>query len=303
MGEVWRARDTSLHRDVAIKTLPIADAGDADRLARFDREAKLLAALKHPNIASIHGLEESNGTRFFVMELVEGGTLASRLALGPVPVEQALRIALQLAEALEAAHDAGILHRDLKPANVSLTPDGSVKVLDFGLAKTIDTLSDSAATITVMTQAGTVVGTPAYMSPEQARGERVGRQTDIWAFGVVVYELLTGSSAFGGRSTAETLAQILTTQPDFAVFRHPHRLASIACCGAAWRRIPGGASNTWVMRVSRSKTRSGRERLTPLRPVRRRPRDHADASSGLPRAHSSSPVSPRSLVGTRRIAP
>ena len=216
MGEVWRARDTSLHRDVAIKTLPIADAGDADRLARFDREAKLLAALKHPNIASIHGLEESNGTRFFVMELVEGGTLASRLALGPLPVEQALRIALQLAEALEAAHDAGILHRDLKPANVSLTPDGSVKVLDFGLAKTIETQSDSAATMTVMTQPGIAVGTPAYMSPEQARGETVGRQADIWSFGVVLYELLTGSSAFGGRSTAETLAQVLTKQPDFA---------------------------------------------------------------------------------------
>ena len=215
MGEVWRARDTSLHRDVAIKTLPIADASDADRLARFDREAKLLAALKHPNIASIHGLEESNGTRFFVMELVEGGTLADRLVAGPLPIEHALRVALQLAEALEAAHDAGILHRDLKPANISLTRDGNVKVLDFGLAKTMELPSDSAATVAAMTQAGMAVGTPAYMSPEQARGETVGRQTDIWSFGVVLYEVLTGSSAFGGRSTAETLAHVLTRQPDF----------------------------------------------------------------------------------------
>jgi Tol biopolymer transport system component len=216
MGEVWRARDTSLHREVAIKTLPIAAAGDADRLARFDREAKLLAALKHPNIASIHGLEESNGTRFLVLELVEGGTLANRLALGPLPIEQTLRIGLQLAEALEAAHTAGILHRDLKPANISLTPDGSVKVLDFGLAKTIESPSGSSATVTVMTQAGVAVGTPAYMSPEQARGEAVGPQTDIWSFGVVLYELLTGSAAFGGGSTAETLSQVLTKSPDFA---------------------------------------------------------------------------------------
>ena len=216
MGEVWRARDTSLDRDVAIKTLPKADSSDADRLARFDREARLLAALKHPNIASIHGVEESNGTRFLVLELVEGGSLADRLVAGALPIGQALRIALQLSEALEAAHNLGILHRDLKPANICLTPDGLVKVLDFGLAKTIESPSDSAATVAVMTQAGAAVGTPAYMSPEQARGETVGRQTDIWSFGVVLYELLTGSAAFGGGSTAETLAQVLTKQPDFA---------------------------------------------------------------------------------------
>ena len=216
MGEVWRALDTSLHREVAIKTLPGAMAGDPDRLARFDREAKLLAALKHPNIASIYGLEESDGTRFLVLELVEGGTLADRLTRGRVPVDEALQISLQLAQALEAAHEKGILHRDLKPANISVTPEGTVKVLDFGLAKTIELPAQPADTATAVTLTGVAVGTPAYMSPEQARGEVVGRQTDIWSFGAVLYELLTGTSAFGGRSAADTLAQLIGRPPDYA---------------------------------------------------------------------------------------
>jgi serine/threonine-protein kinase len=215
MGEVWKALDTKLHREVAIKTLPEALAQDPDRLARLGREATLLAALNHPNIAAIHGLEESNNTRFLVLELVEGGTLADRLARGPVPVEDALKLALQIAESLEAAHEKGIVHRDLKPANVKITPEGRVKVLDFGLAKALGPSSDAALTRTAIpTEVGLVMGTPAYMSPEQARGEEVGRQTDIWSFGVVLYELLTGASPFGRKTTAETLAQVIGSQPD-----------------------------------------------------------------------------------------
>ena len=215
MGEVWKALDTSLQREVAIKALPEALAGDADRLARFDREAKLLAALNHPNIASIHGLEESGGVKFLVLELVQGGTLAGRLARGAVPIDDALKLALQIAEALEAAHEKGILHRDLKPGNISVTPSAKVKVLDFGLAKALEASTDPGETATAMTEVGVAVGTPAYMSPEQARGESVGRQTDIWSFGVVLYELLTGISAFSRNTTAETLAHVLTSQPDY----------------------------------------------------------------------------------------
>jgi serine/threonine-protein kinase len=210
MGEVYRARDTKLNRDVALKVLPSNVAADPARLARFQREAQALAALNHPNIAAIYGVEDGNANSALVLELVEGETLADRIARGAVSDRDALLIARQIAEALEAAHDKGILHRDLKPANISVTADGRVKVLDFGLAKVLNDDDASAVTLTaVRTGAGVALGTPAYMSPEQARGEDVGRQTDIWAFGVVLYELLTGVSPFARTSTAETLAQVL----------------------------------------------------------------------------------------------
>lgn len=177
MGEVWKAHDTTLHRDVALKTLPREFAKHSDRLARFAREATLLASLNHPNIAAIHGLEEHQGTRFLVLELVEGRTLAERSERGSQPVEDALRIALQIAEALEFAHEKGVIHRDLKPANIKVTPEGRVKVLDFGLAKALSPASDETPTITAMpTEAGVIMGTPAYMSPEQARGDVTGPQ-------------------------------------------------------------------------------------------------------------------------------
>jgi serine/threonine-protein kinase len=213
MGEVWKARDTSLDREVAIKTLPDYLAQDPDRLARLEREAKLLAALNHPNIAGIYGLEQSGSIKFLVLELVEGLTLADRIVHERVSVEEALKMAVQIAESLEAAHEKGIVHRDLKPANIKVTRDGRVKVLDFGLAKAPS--SAEAATHAVSTQTGIVMGTPAYMSPEQARGELVGPQTDVWSFGVVFYELLTGVLAFGQKTTAETLAHVLTAQPDY----------------------------------------------------------------------------------------
>jgi eukaryotic-like serine/threonine-protein kinase len=218
MGEVWKARDTTLQREVAIKSLPEGFALESDRLARLEREATLLAGLNHPNIASIHGLEEHQGTRFLVLELVEGHTLADRLLRGPIPIEQSLKLALQIAEALEAAHEKGVIHRDLKPANIKVTPEGRVKVLDFGLAKALAPASGEGPTQTGLTEAGLIMGTPAYMSPEQARGEAAGRQTDIWSFGVMLYELLTSTSPFGRPTTAETLARLLGTQPDYSVF-------------------------------------------------------------------------------------
>src|SRR6202795_187530 len=199
MGEVYQAHDTKLGRDVAIKVLPEAFAHDADRLSRFQREAKMLASLNHPNIATIHGLEDSNGTSYLVMELVSGENLAERIKReGAVPVEESLAICKQIAEALEAAHEKGIIHRDLKPANVKVTPEGKVKVLDFGLAKAFagdNETSDPVNSPTLShaaTMQGVILGTAAYMSPEQARGKSVNRATDIWAFGCLFYELLCG---------------------------------------------------------------------------------------------------------------
>src|SRR5262245_19414270 len=204
MGEVWRATDTNLGRQVAIKVLPDAFAQDRDRLARFEREAKTLAALNHPNIASVHGLEKSDGAYALVMELVEGPTLADRLAKGAMPIDEALAIAKQIADAIEAAHEQGIIHRDLKPANVKVREDGTVKVLDFGLAKAVGAASGStdisrSPTITspAVTQMGVVLGTAAYMSPEQARSRPVDKRADIWAFGCVFYEMVTGRRLFG----------------------------------------------------------------------------------------------------------
>jgi serine/threonine protein kinase len=219
MGVVYRAHDTKLGRDVAIKALPDAFASDADRLLRFQREAQVLASLNHPNIAQIYGLEESDKTRCIVMELVEGETLQKRLRRGPIPVDEALPMASQIAAALEAAHEKGIIHRDLKPANIKLTPDGKVKVLDFGLAKAFEpehspTLSNSPTLIGTSAQ-GVILGTAAYMSPEQARGKEADRSSDIWAFGCVLYEMLTGHAAFEGETIGEILAGVFKAEPDW----------------------------------------------------------------------------------------
>ena len=213
MGEVWKARDGILCREVAIKTLPPELARDSDRVARLVREATSLAAVSHPNVGAIYGLEQDGETRFLVLELVDGDTLADRLLRGPLSVQQALEIALQIAEALEAAHERGVVHRDLKPANIKLTPDDRVKVLDFGLAK----YSVPAGVATELTEIGTVMGTAPYMSPEQVRGDVVGPQCDIWAFGVVLYEMLTGASPFARATAAETAARVLEAQPDPAL--------------------------------------------------------------------------------------
>ena len=191
MGQVWQATDTQLNRQVALKILPDAFAADPDRLARFTREAQILASLNHPNIAQIHGIEEAEGTRALVLELVEGPTLADRIAKGPISIDEALPIANQIAEALEAAHEAGVIHRDLKPANIKVREDGTVKVLDFGLAKALDVAPagdpDESPTLTAAaTQMGVIMGTAAYMSPEQARGKPVDKRADIWAFGVLL---------------------------------------------------------------------------------------------------------------------
>jgi serine/threonine-protein kinase len=229
MGEVYRARDTQLQRDVAIKVLPEALAHDAGRLARFEREATTLAALNHPNIAHIYGLQESDGTKALVMELVEGPTLADRIAHGAIPIDEALPIARQIAEALEAAHEEGIIHRDLKPANVKVRPDGIVKVLDFGLAKALDPPSsgntDTTASPTItspalMTRMGVIVGTAAYMSPEQAKGRAADKRSDMWAFGCVLYEMLTGVRAFAGDDVSDTLAAVLRGEPDWTALPH-----------------------------------------------------------------------------------
>ena len=221
MGEVWRARDSKLGREVAIKTLPEEFAQDEERLARFEREAKLLASLNHPNIAAIYGLEEHNGTRFLVLELVEGDTLADRLNRGAIPVEESLTLALQIAEALEAAHEKGVIHRDLKPLNIKITPDGKIKVLDFGLAKAFMgdgsdvNLSQSPTLSMAATQQGVILGTAAYMSPEQARGVTVDKRADIWAFGCVLYEMLTGRQVFKGELMSDVMASVLKSDPDY----------------------------------------------------------------------------------------
>jgi serine/threonine-protein kinase len=222
MGEVYQAHDTKLGRDVAIKVLPEAFAHDAERLSRFQREAKMLASLNHPNIATIHGLEQSNGTHYLVMELVPGETLAERIKRdGAFPIEEALAICKQIAEALEAAHEKGIIHRDLKPANVKVTPEGKVKVLDFGLAKAFagetpdGNPSQSPTLSAVATMQGVLLGTAAYMSPEQARGKAVDKRTDIWAFGCVLYELLTGEQTFAGDDITDILAAVVRAEPDW----------------------------------------------------------------------------------------
>jgi serine/threonine-protein kinase len=219
MGEVYLATDSRLGRNVALKVLPEVFASDAERMARFEREAQLLASLNHPNIASIYGLEEAEGVRCLVLELVEGPTLAERIAQGPIPLDEALPIARQVAEALEAAHERGVIHRDLKPGNIKVTADGTVKVLDFGLAKAFqgeETEQDIAhsPTMTAMaTQAGIILGTAAYMSPEQAKGKPVDQRGDVWAFGVVLFEMLTGKQLYSGETVSETLASVIKDNP------------------------------------------------------------------------------------------
>ncbi len=224
MGEVWRARDLTLGREVAIKILPDDLAHDPERLARFEREAKVLASLNHPNVATVHGFHEADGVRFLVMELVPGDDLATRIARGPLPVPEALEIARQVADALEGAHEAGIVHRDLKPANVRLTEGGVAKVLDFGLAKQVEMRSAASGlsptfspTVTSGgTLAGTILGTVSYMSPEQARGKPIDRRADVWAYGCLLYEMLTGKRAYDGETHSDVLATILTKEPDWS---------------------------------------------------------------------------------------
>ncbi len=223
MGEVYQAHDAKLERDVAIKVLPEAFAHDAERLSRFQREAKMLAALNHPNIATIYGLEQSGGTSYLVMELVPGENLADRIRRdGALPIDEALGVARQIADALEAAHEKGIVHRDLKPANVKITPEGKVKVLDFGLAKAFEgdaasgDISNSPTLSMAATMQGVILGTAGYMSPEQARGKRVDKRADIWAFGVVLYELVTGKRLFQGEDAGHTLAVVITQKPDLS---------------------------------------------------------------------------------------
>ena len=252
MGEVYRARDTKLNRDVALKILPDAFADDPERLARFTREAKTLAAMNHPNIAHIHGLEESGCVRALVMELVEGEDLSQLIARGAIPLDEALLVAKQIAEALEAAHEQGIIHRDLKPANIKIRPDGTVKVLDFGLAKAMDAsvgrpgeLVSQSPTITtpaMMTGLGMILGTAAYMAPEQARGRTVDKRADVWAFGCVLFEMLTGQRAFQGELISDVLASVLKTEPN-------------------WRALPAGTSAALRRLVGRCLEKDPRRRL------------------------------------------
>ena len=265
MGEVYRATDTKLKRPVAIKVLPASLAADRDRLARFQREAEVLASLNHPNIAQIHGLEETGpstgsgqaGITALVMELVEGDDLSQRVARGAIPIDEALPIAKQIAEALEAAHEQGIIHRDLKPANIKVRADGTVKVLDFGLAKAMDpspasATADNAATITSpaqMTGVGVILGTAAYMAPEQAKGRPVDRRADIWAFGAVLFEMLTGQRVFAGEGVSDTLANVLKTDP-------------------AWERLPADVPAR-IRQVLRScLQRDAKQRLGDMQSVR-----------------------------------
>jgi len=221
MGEVYQAKDEKLGRDVAIKVLPEEFAKDTNRVARFQREATLLASLNHPNIAAIYGLEESDGTKFLVLELVEGKTLADRIKAGPIPVEESLKLALQIAEALEAAHEKGVVHRDLKPANVMVTPAHKIKILDFGLAKQSRPAADSdqpTQTLTAVageTMPGTILGTAGYMSPEQARGKAGDERSDIWAFGCILFEMLSGQKTFVGDTASDKIASILAREPDW----------------------------------------------------------------------------------------
>src|SRR5499427_3006793 len=255
MGEVYRARDTKLNRDVALKILPEAFTADGDRIARFRREAQVLASLNHPNIAAIYGFEDSGQTHALVLELVDGPTLADRIAKGPIPLDEALAIAKQIADALEAAHEQGIVHRDLKPANIKVRDDGTVKVLDLGLAKAMEpasaispmlTNSPTTTTPAMVTGVGTLLGTAAYMSPEQAKGRPADKRSDVWAFGCVLYEMLTGTSAFKGDDVAETLAGIIRGEPD-------------------WSRLPSTLPSSLVVVIRRCLEKDRSKRIADVR--------------------------------------
>jgi serine/threonine-protein kinase len=278
MGEVYQAHDTKLGRDVAIKVLPESFAHDPERLSRFQRGAKVLASLNHTNIASIYGLEDSSATHALVMELVEGPTLADRIAQGPIPIDDTLRIAKQICDALEYAHERVIVHRDLKPANVKVTNDDAVKVLDFGLAKAIegDAASidvSSSPTITRMaTQAGVLLGTAAYMSPEQAKAKTVDRRADIWAFGCVLYEMLTGQMAFSGETVTDTLAAVIMKEPD-------------------WSRLPAGTPIRVRVLLQRCLQKDPKQRL----------RDIGDARISLDEVLAGAPD--QAIGGAAQIAP
>ena len=279
MGEVYRAHDTKLGRDVALKIVPELFAADRDRLARFTREAQTLAALNHPNIAHIHGLEESGGVRALIMELVEGEDLAQRLVRGPIPLDEALPIARQIAEALEAAHEQGIIHRDLKPANIKIRDDGTVKVLDFGLAKALagdvggstsgaaPPANSPTLTSPAMTGVGVILGTAAYMSPEQAKGKPADKRSDIWAFGCVLYEMLTGTRAFEGEDVSATMANVLTREPD-------------------WDRVPGNTPPAVHLLLRRCLRKDKRQRMQDAGSVRIEIEDALSAPVGSASAAS-----------------
>src|SRR6266850_5809029 len=280
MGEVYRARDTTLGRDVAIKVLPRHFTADPERLARFEREARMLAALNHPNIGAIYGLEAAaGGVRALVLELVEGETVADRIQRGPVPVTDALTIARQITDALEVAHEKGIIHRDLKPANIKITPGGVVKVLDFGLAKAATGELQSPAVTVGSTQQGTILGTAAYMSPEQARGHAVDKRTDIWAFGCVLYEMLTGRAAFAGDTIADTIAAILQREPD-------------------WRALPAGTPAPVKRLLRRCLEKDPRERLHDIGDARL---ELKDALTAPPEALPQPTVAPVPLRARQRL--
>ncbi len=280
MGEVYRATDERLDRGVAIKVLPEDVAQDPERLARFEREAKLLASLSHQNIATLYGLEEHDGERFLVMEVAEGETLAGRIERGPIPIDDALDYARQIAEGLEAAHEKGIIHRDLKPANVMLSPEGDIKILDFGLAKAwcpessdVD-LNESPTLTAGMTRTGVLLGTASYMSPEQARGKAVDKRTDIWAFGCVLYEMLTRQKAFQGNDASQVMAAILRDDPEWVALASQNpETTSGGFWSGAWSRPRMTGSTTSLMLGSRWKrqmrmdsTRTGSRRTSAGKP-------------------------------------
>ncbi len=286
MGQVYRATDTKLKRQVAIKILPPSVAADHDRLARFEREAEVLASLNHPNIAGIYGLEESGGATALVMELVEGDDLSQRIARGAIPIDEALPIARQIAEALEAAHEQGIIHRDLKPANVKVRADGVVKVLDFGLAKALEPVSagstDAATSPTItspamMTRIGVILGTADYMAPEQAKGRVADKRCDVWAFGCVLYEMLEGKRVFDGEDVSDTLASVLTREPD-------------------WSALPATTPPAMVTLLKRCLERDRRKRVPDMAAVRFLLDDALAASAPSvvgPAAAGGSPQRPR----------
>jgi len=288
MGEVWRARDANLGREVAVKVLPPALAQDQERIARFQREAKLLASLDHPNIAVIHGFDHVDGIHFLAMELVEGETLAERLKRGGPALEDTLDIARQVAEALEAAHDKGVIHRDLKPGNVMLRPDGSVKVLDFGLAKEMPSLPPGgpdarSPTITVdFTTPGVVLGTAAYMSPEQARGRPLDKRTDIWSFGVILFECLTGDRLFGGDTAVDSMGAIMHKEPE-------------------WSRLPPGTPPTIQLLLRRCLTKARKRRLHDIADARVEIEEAIDDPSSSALGLASVAVADKARAGSRRI--